>query len=212
MDDYSVQTTSFSLGNEPPAQQSDRRNADRHLTLFRVGILSVEGRRELCLIKNISSGGMSIRPYCALAAGMPVVIELKTGMSVPGTVAWLDHATAGIEFAEPVDVIDVLAASDHGPKPRMPRVEVECLATVRDGAMVHRMAVCDVSQGGVKLAGSLSSDAPNDLSITLPGMAPRAASLRWSAGGHVGLTFNRLLALPELVEWLRSIRAQSRAA
>lgn len=211
MDDLPFETTTISLDRAPPARP-DRRGDERHLTLFRVGALTIEGRRELCLIKNISSGGMSIRPYCALATGTAVVIELKTGMSVPGTVAWTEDGTAGVEFHQPVDVIDVLSAADDGPRPRMPRIEIDCYATVRDGASVHRLRVCDISQGGVKLAGALSADSACDLTLTLPGLAPLAASLRWSSDGHVGVTFNRLLALPELVAWLRSIRDEARAA
>ena len=211
MEDLSFETTTISLDHEPPAR-SNRRSDQRHLTLLRVGALTIADRRELCLIKNISSGGMSIRAYCALAVGMPVVIELKSGMSVPGTVAWTDDDTAGVEFDQPVDVVDVLSSADAGPKPRMPRIEIDCYATVRDGASLHRLRVCDVSQGGVKLAGELSADCAMDLAVTLPGLPPQAASLRWRSEGHVGLTFNRLLALPELVAWLRSIREQSRAA
>lgn len=211
MQDLPLETTSISLDDAAPARP-ERRDGKRHLTLLRVGAITVEGRRELCLIKNISSGGMSIRPYCALATGTRVVIELKTGMSVPGLVAWVDGATAGVEFDQPVDVLDVLAATEDRPRPRMPRIAVDCFATVRDGAAVHRLRVCDISQGGLKLAGEPRIDAASDLSVTLPGMSPQPASLRWSSQGHVGITFNRLLALAELVEWLRAMRDQVHAA
>lgn len=205
MQNLPLETTSISLDDAAPAKP-ERRDGKRHLTLLRVGAITIEGRRELCLIKNISSGGMSIRPYCALATGTRVVIELKTGMSVPGLVAWADGATAGIEFDRPVDVLDILAATHDRPKPRMPRIEIDCLAMVRDGAAVHRLRVCDISQGGVKLAGEPSIDSASDLSVTLPGMATLPAALRWSGQGHVGLTFNRLLALSELIAWLRAMR------
>ncbi len=211
MRDQSPETTGFSLDHRPPARPNRRIDA-RHMTLLRVGALTVEGRRELCLIKNISSGGMSIRPYCSLEAGMPVLIELKTGMSVFGTVSWTDDGAVGVEFDEPVDVLEILSAADDRPRPRMPRIEIDCYATVRNGAALHGLSVCDISQGGVKLAGEVAIDTANDLSVTLPGMAPQAGSLRWSGEGHIGLTFNRLLALPELVEWLRSIRERLRAA
>jgi hypothetical protein len=211
MKDLSLETTSISLGDEAPSP-SDRREGKRHLTLLRVGAMTVDGRRELCLIKNISAGGMQIRPYCALTEGAALIIELKTGMAVPGKVTWIDGANAGIEFDEPVDVIDILAPSDSGPRPRMPRVQIECYATVRDGAAVHRLRVCDVSQGGVKLEGNVAIDPSSDLAVTLPGLPAQAAALRWSSGGYIGLTFNRLMALPDLVEWLRSIRDESKAA
>lgn len=205
MEDLSLETTGYSLRSEPP-RSANRRGAQRHLTLFRVGALSVDGRRELCLIKNISAGGMSIRPYCELAAGTPVVIELKSGVPVPGTVAWSEETGAGVEFDQPVDVLDILMASNDGPKPRMPRVEIDCPASVRNGAVVHRLRACDISQGGVKLVGELPGDAGDDLTVSLPGLAPRQAALRWNSDGHCGLTFNRLLALSELVDWLRTIR------
>ena len=211
MDDLSYETTSISLGDEPPPQPA-RRSARHHLTLLRVGAITIEGRRELCLIRNISSGGMSIRPYSPLAVDAAVIIELKTGMRVPGVVAWVDDGTAGVEFEEPVDVLDVLSAADDGPRPRMPRIEVDCYASVRAGAVVRGLRVCDISQGGLKLAGQLSAEVASDLSVTLPGMPPQPASLRWSSDDHVGLTFNRLLPLPDLVEWLRSVRDESRAA
>ena len=211
MEDLSLETTSFSLGHEAPPRP-DRRQDERQLTLLRVGAITIEGRRELCLIKNISSGGMSIRPYCALTVGTAVAIELKSGMSVPGSVAWTDEGSAGVAFDEPIDVLDILSAGDDGPKPRMPRIEIDCLASVRVGALVHRLKVCDISQGGVKLLGQLAGDVTNDVAVTLPGLSPIAASLRWRTQTHVGLTFNRLLALPDLVEWLRAMRERSRAA
>lgn len=211
MEDLSLETTSISLDAEPPSP-SDRRDGKRHLTLFRVGAMTIDGRRELCLIKNISSGGMQIRPYCALSQDASLVIELKTGMAVPGKVSWIEGASAGIEFDEPVDVLDVLAPADSGPRPRMPRVQIDCYATVRDGAATHRLRVCDVSQGGVKLQGDLTPDPSSDLAVTLPGLPAQAAALRWTSDGYIGLTFNKLLALPELVEWLRAIRDESKAA
>ncbi|HET9355558.1 MAG TPA: PilZ domain-containing protein [Sphingomicrobium sp.] len=213
MQDLSFENTSISLGHEPPPPPPPNRRSDpRHLTLFRVGAISIAERRELCLIKNISSGGMSIHPYSTLSVGIPVVIELKSGMSVPGSVAWVEDGTVGVAFDAPVDILDVLSNGDDRTRPRMPRIEIDCQAIVRDGAAIHRMRVCDISQGGVKLAGELSAEAANDLAVTLPGMTPLAASLRWRGDGHVGLTFNRLLALPELVEWLHSIREQTGAA
>ena len=211
MEDLSLETTSISLGDESPSL-GDRRDSKRHLTLLRVGAMTIEGRRELCLIKNISSKGMLIRTYCDLADGASLVIELKTGMAVPGKVAWVDGSNAGIEFEDTVDVLDILAPSDNGPRPRMPRVQIDCFATVRDGAESHRLRVCDVSQGGVKLEGSAELCSSADLAVTLPGLSTQAARLRWNSGGFIGLTFNRLLALPELVEWLRSIREESKAA
>lgn len=206
-----VETTAYSLSRKAPAP-SDRRDGTRHLTLFRVGAMTVGGRRELCLIKNISEGGMMIRPYCDLTEGTELTIELKTGFLVICKVAWLREGSVGVEFEQPVDIVEILSSSSDGPRPRMPRIEVDCLATVRDGGEVHRMRVHDVSQGGVKLESSRIIGHGADLVVTLPGLDPQAAAVRWNEDGYLGVTFNRLLPLAELVDWLRATRDQLRAA
>ena len=211
VDELAVDTTAYSLSSKAPAP-SDRRDGERHLTLFRVGAMTVDGRRELCLIKNISEGGMMIRPYCDLTEGTRLTIELKSGFSVKCTVTWLSKGSVGVEFATPVDVVEILSTAQEGPRPRMPRIEVDCFATVRDGSLVHRMRVHDVSQGGVKLESSLILDHGADLVVSLPGLEPKSAAVRWNEGGYLGVTFNRLLPLTELVDWLRATREQLRAA
>lgn len=206
-----VDTTAYSLSSKAPAP-TDRREGERHLTLFRVGAMMVDGRRELCLIKNISEGGMMIRPYCELTQGTALTIELKSGLTVSCTVTWSREDSVGVEFATPVDVVEILSTAQDGPRPRMPRIEVECFATVRDGGMVHRMRVHDVSQGGVKLESALILDSGADLIVSLPGLDPQPGAVRWSEDGYLGVTFNRLLPLTTLVDWLRATREQLRAA
>ncbi len=211
VDELPVDTTAYSLSKKPPAL-SERREGERHLTLFRVGAMTVEGRRELCLIKNISEGGMMIRPYCDLAEGTALTIELKSGYSVACTVAWLHEQSVGVTFETPVDVVEILSSAQDGPRPRMPRIGVDCFATVRNGGLVHRMRVHDVSQGGVKLESAVIVESGADLVVSLPGLDPQPAAVRWNEDGFLGVTFNRLLPLTELVEWLRATREQLRAA
>lgn len=210
-DNLPVDTTAYSLSKSAPSPP-ERRDGERHLTLFRVGAMTIDGRRELCLIKNISEGGMMIRPYCALAEGNQLTIELKTGFSVACTVTWVREATVGVEFETPVDVVEILSATHDGPRPRMPRIEIECFATIRDGGAVHRVRVHDVSQGGIKVETELVLDKGTDLVVALPGLDPQPASVRWHEAGCMGITFNRLLPLADLVAWLHAMREQLRAA
>jgi hypothetical protein len=211
LDDQPVETTLYSLSDAPP-EPEDRREGDRHLTLYRVGSIIVDDRRELCLIKNISAGGMMIRCYCAIPVGTPLSIELKCGQPATGKASWVRDQNVGVTFDAPVDVIDILSASADGPRPRMPRVEVECVATVRDGANVYRLPLCDISQGGMKVKGDPMLVHGNDLVVSLPGFEPRQAALRWRHEGHLGISFNRLVPLGDLVAWLRTTREGLRAA
>lgn len=213
-DKLPLETTVYSLSESPPRPdgESERRDDQRHMTLFRVGSIMIDGRRELCLIKNISAGGMMIRAYCALVADTAIVIELKSGQPVSGKVAWVRESQVGVTFDQPIDVIDILSHATGGPRPRMPRVEVDCHASLREGANVYRIAVQDVSQGGVKVRSDASLTTNAEIVVTLPGLEPQRGIVCWKHQGMIGLSFNRLLPLHELVGWLQVQREQIRAA
>lgn len=212
MSSQPVETTLYSLSDAPPSPASDpdRRDGERHMTLYRVGSILVENRRELCLIKNISAGGMMVRLYCSVAEGTAVTVELKSGQPIHGRVSWVRDQQAGVAFNEPVDVIDILSASMTGPRPRMPRIETSCHATLRDGANALRVKVCDISQGGVKIACETIIPRGADVIITLPGIEPQPGIACWTEGGFTGITFNRLIPLGELVGWLHVQRETQR--
>ncbi len=210
VEEIPAETTLYSLADAPPAFV-ERREGERQLTLFRVGSLIIEGRRELCLIKNISAGGMLIRAYCSIAAGTRVSVELKCGESVDGTARWIESDTVGVEFDELVDVVELLATSMEGPRPRMPRIEVDCVAWIREGADVHRVEARDVSQGGLKVASECELNVGAQVMVTLPALPPVAGTVRWFDDGCYGLTFNKVLPLPLLVGWLHEQRERLRA-
>jgi PilZ domain len=211
VEEQPVETTLYSLSGSAP-HPVDRRDGERHLTLFRVGTVTFGDRRELCLIKNVSEGGMLIRAYCAMQPGARISVELKRGEQIPGCVNWVRDSSVGITFDERIDVVELLASSMDGPRPRMPRVEVSCFVSVRVGADVYGVQAHDISQGGMKIETDRELDLGSDVVVTLPGMEPHAGLLRWREGKFYGITFNRLLALSEVVNWLQTQREQLRAA
>ena len=94
----------------------------------------------------------------------------------------------------------------------MPRVEVDCPASVREDGTIHRVRVRDVSQGGIKVDSTAEIGIGSDVIMTVPGLAPQPGVVRWSDSGCYGITFNRVLPLPVLVSWLHQQRQQLRAA
>jgi hypothetical protein len=213
LDERPVETTLYSLSESAPHPRR-RRRSERHLSLLRVGSLMIDGKHELCLIKNISAGGMLIRPYCRIAEGTELSIELKQGEPVRGIARWIKDEHVGVAFDSPIDVVSLIATSAGAPRPRMPRVEVDGTAWLREGATVHRMRLVNVSQGGVKVLGESDLPVGAEVIVTLSGLPPAPAVVRWKNDGGYGVTFNRALALPLLVGWLQEQqqRQRSRAA
>ena len=160
----------------------------------------------------ISVGGMLIRAYCEIAAGTPVEIELKQGEAVAGTARWTKDECVGVTFEEPIDVLALLASSEEGPRPRMPRVEVACIASVRVDAKVHRTRAIDISQGGLKLKSSEELPLGAYVIVSLAGLEPRPGMIRWRSEETYGVTFNRVIPLPLLVAWLHDQQTVTSAA
>ena len=192
------------MSADPPPAKRNRRADKRLLTLFRVGSIIVGDRRELCLVKNISAGGALVRVYSALKAKQALQIELKEGQPVPGRVNWVKGTEAGITFDSPVDVPDLLKANGNEPRPRMPRIEVSSVCWVRDGADVSRAQVHNVSQGGMSVESSTPLRTGAEVTVTMPGLPPQGGVVRWSDDPRYGISFNTVLPLAALVEWLQS--------
>ena len=209
MQEKSVETTVYSLAAAAPAQPN-RRGGERHLSLLRVGAILIEGRRELCLIRNISAGGMMIRAYSPIKPRMPISIELKQGDPVRGMVQWTDGDLAGVAFDTPIDVVALLAPPSEGPRPRLPRIEVESTAWVRQDADVIRTRTINVSQGGIRVQTTAALNVGGGVVVTLPGLTPAAGVVKWNEGEAYGIAFNRALILSELVQWLQDQQQDQR--
>lgn len=204
-----VETTVYSLATAAPVQP-DRRGSERYLSLLRVGALVVDGRRELCLIRNISAGGMMIRAYSAIAVGTTLSIELKQGDPLSGVVQWVENGLTGVQFEAPIDVLALLAPPGEGPRPRLPRIEVDCTAWVRQDGDVVRTRAINVSQGGIRVQTHASLTIGANIVVTLPGLTPAAGVVKWQEDGAYGISFNRALVLSDLVQWLKERQQEQR--
>ncbi len=200
-----VVETSFSFSNQVP-RPPERRNAQRHIKILRVGTLVLEGRRELCLIRNVSAGGLMAHVYSPVAPGQKVTAELKTGQPVAGRIAWVRESNAGIAFDCEVDIEELLAnprVLDNGWHARAPRIEVDRAATLRAGARTHRTRTLDISQSGLKLAIDAGFAPGEDVVVTPEDFRPLAGVVRWQRDGQCGVAFNQLVPLSELIAWLK---------
>ena len=202
--------TTFSLSGEAPLPP-ERRRAPRHLSILRVGVLIGPEGRELCLIRNISGGGLMAHVYSRRRPGDPVSIELKTNQQIAGEVIWAEGSNIGIRFHEPIDVAEMLSNQsglDNGWRPRLPRIEIDRLATVRCGARICGVNTRDISQGGVKVETDDPLEVGAEVVLTLEKFRPLQGVVRWADEGLAGIAFNQVLPFRELMGWLRGEPAQ----
>jgi PilZ domain len=199
---HQVEQTLYSLSEDAPARP-ERRSGERYLSLLRVGALLMDGRRELCLVRNVSAGGMLIRPYSPVAEGTPVAVELKHGETVSGVAKWIEDGLVGIAFDQPIDVVALLTSPENGPQPRMPRIELNCTAWVREDADIYRTRTVNISQGGMCVEGDERLRVDTKVIVSLAGLGPIDGRVKWKESDRYGIGFNRVLAVNELMGFLR---------
>lgn len=198
-----VETTIYSLSTETP-QYPDRRYAQRYVSLLRVGALVIDGRRELCLIRNVSAGGMMIRPYSPIDVGTTVSVELKHGARIDGVAQWSDRGLVGIAFDTAIDVLAFLNSTGLEARPRMPRIEIDCTTTVRHGETVFRARVVNISQGGICINSPVDLAIDGDAVVSLPGLRAAAGVVKWKEDDLFGIGFNCAYPVDELMVFLRA--------
>lgn len=208
----SHQETTFSFSHRPP-EPGERRRDPRHLTILRVGALIGAGGRELCLIRNISAGGLMAHVYSHHATGEKVSVELKGNQPIDGEVVWAEQSNVGVRFTEQIDVAEMLsnnALLENGLQPRLPRVEVDRLATVRCGARLYGVNTRDISQGGVKVETDSPLEEGSQIVLTMEKFRPLQGVVRWCGDGFAGIAFHQLIPFGELMSWLIPERAANR--
>jgi hypothetical protein len=201
-----VEETGLSLSKRVPKPHSERRRQERQLTILRVGVVIIEGQRELCLVRNISAGGLMAHVYRPVAPGQEVIVELKSNQQIAGHIVWVEDGNAGIAFDSPIDISELLANPPklaNGWRPRLPRVEIDQLATLRIGASTGWVHVRDISQGGVKIEIDQPIEPGTEVVLTLEGFRPLSGTIRWRRESDCGIAFNQLIPFDELIGWLK---------
>ena len=187
-----------SAGDESPAE--------RQLTLFRAGVITVAGTRELCVIRSICAEAMQIRSFEPIVPGERVSVEFKQGTPIYGTARWARGNLVGVTFDRPIDMPSILSADPAAPRARMPRIEIGCFVSVREQAKIVRARAVDISQGGVRIDCGERLTVGANVVVTIPGFEPEPAVVRWHKDGRYGLGFHRVMPLSALADWLRSNR------
>lgn len=190
----------------------DRRSAFRMMTTLRVGKITCNGRQELCLIRNISHGGLMLRVFADHQVGDNVTVELKSDCVVNGTVAWTRDESVGVTFAEPVDALEVLR-NERGPDgrlPRAPRLDMHSRGRLRIGDNDWPVELRDLSQGGAKIKVQDTLAVGDEAVLIVSGLKPVKAIVRWQVGDHAGLAFIGTVPLADLVSWMNARRGIGR--
>jgi hypothetical protein len=189
------------LGSSAPAERRSEERAK--FSIYRSAVLRWDGFEGLCLIRNISSGGLMGKVHAVLTPGQTIEVEMRSGASVSGRVVWSHDTQVGIEFDERIDVQQALNAGfpgPHGPVQRMPRLSLPCPATLLNDGTRQIVTLLDLSQGGAKIEASFMR-AGDEVVLGVHGLEPHRGIVRWAYNGRAGIAFDNAVSFDALARW-----------
>jgi hypothetical protein len=135
------------------------------------------------LIDNLSSGGCRLQSAAKLGRGDQVHLHVLSRGAIPATVRWHNAHGIGLSFAteRPARV----------EKPRkIKRLPVRSdLVVRRAGRRARAAGVSDLSRLGCCLTLDDAASVGERLWVTLPGLSPVEAQVRWTDGRRAGVEF-----------------------
>jgi hypothetical protein len=199
--------TIYSLSGDVPAADAGR-DGDDDVALW-PGALTSGSVRRACSIRKISAGGAILHCDHDVEIGERLELELMNGEHLAGRVVWRRGGEVGLAFDSQIDVFAIIAqdiVSQPGERRRMPRVELVCSALLDVEGRTQLVTTRDVSQGGAKLDVPFALAPEQKVTVTLEGLRPVEAVVRWAAGTLVGIAFLPELRWQELMLWLKERR------
>ena len=187
----------------------DRRGEKRHVALLRVALLHAGDTKDLCVVRNVSSRGLSARAYRKFAIGEHVRIEFRSGELLSGSVVWERDWEIGIEFPRPIDVDSVLSSrwvTETGRRRNLPRIEIACEGRLKTGLRSYPVMLQDISQGGARIRIEAPTFDKGNIILCLPDLSPLAGVARWAGESELGISFNECLSFERLARWIQAMR------
>jgi hypothetical protein len=201
-DESAFESTTFSLTMAVP-RPCERREEERVLPMLRVGKLRTEAGEQLIRVRNVSAGGLMAEQSQPLPVGTTVSIELSS-QCIPGAVVWTRDGLVGVKFDQSVDLGELLAGRKprHGFRPRPPRLEVGCKASLRIDKVYYTVDVHDISLGGLKVEPIDEYCVGKKVIVVVESLRPIRGEIRWYSDRRAGVVFDKPLAFEELAEWV----------
>jgi hypothetical protein len=176
---------------------AELRSAPRFTLLIRAAKLVGPDREYLCVVRDASETGVSVRLFHALPPEVPLSLEMPNGDRHPLERVWEEQDKAGFRFVHPVEIDRIVEnPSPFGKRPVRVRMDVPCELLVG----VRRVSgmLCNLSQQGALIHTEEKLSLIQRVRIKAEGMPEVAGKVRWRHNDSYGLSFEDTFQFAEL--------------
>lgn len=174
----------------------EQRAAPRFISLIRSAKLVCTEGEFMCVIRDVSAVGISLRTFHCLPAGKQISLELQNGETYDIHEMRREGFEASYRFGHPVEVEKLIRESWGFPK-RQLRLNIAVPLTLSSLTQSAAAMSLNLSQQGARI----KCDAPFAIDQTLrvsgSHLPETGAKVRWRKEANYGLVFENTLSLRE---------------
>jgi hypothetical protein len=173
------------------------RVAPRFTLLIRTAKLIGASGEFLCVIRDASATGVSIRTFHPLPNNEQLTLELPNGDQHAIERVWERDGSAGFRFSVAVDIDRLLQNKSRFPK-RPVRLKLQLPALISCHGTTAGVVIRNLSQQGARIESPLRLALDQRLRLEADNLPIIQASVRWRKDSEYGLVFDDTFQFAEL--------------
>lgn len=184
----------------------DKRRARRYSLLIRPAKLVSEQGEFVCVLRDVSTNGVSAKLFHRLPSCERFTLELQNGQTYAMRRVWERELEVGFEFIGTVDVSQLVGEIGAFPK-RGLRLSLNFPITVMASLVRTTAIVENISQQGARFECPELLAIDQSLRLEGRGLRETRAKVRWRRGEHYGVVFDDTFSLRDFALLVARLQA-----
>ncbi len=186
---------------------TNMRAAPRFTLLIRAARLVAHEGEFVCVIRDVSETGISVRMFHSLPKGDPLELHMPGGGTYEVRPVWERDNEAGFEFTKPVEVSQIINEASEYPK-RGLRLGVFFPITVSTMTQSGEAIVENLSQQGARFESETRYAIDQTVKLSSPnGLKEVRAKVRWRRDNQYGVVFDDTFTLGDFARLAARLQA-----
>ena len=205
MRDFLRQDESLPASAPGADDEAEQRCAPRFTLLIRAAKLISPAGEFLCVVRDASETGVSVRLFHPLPKDVPLTLEMPNGDCLALERVWEEDGKAGFRFAAKVEIDRIIESPSRFAR-RAVRVNVEVPCDLLVGIRRVPGTILNLSQQGAMISTLEKLSLMQRVKIRADGMPEISAKVRWRRNDSYGLSFEDTFQFAELAELAFELR------
>jgi hypothetical protein len=167
---------------------AEQRASPRFTMLVRAAKLCCPTGEFMCVVRDVSDSGVSVRLFHPLPDEDRLMLELQNGDVHELQLVWTQEDRAGLKFLAPANIARIVECPSRFAK-RPIRINLQAPAQLASGTAIAAIEIHDISQQGAKITSATRFAIDQRVRLSAGGLPEVNAKIRWRKDETYGLVF-----------------------